>query len=122
MKILYVDDDAEDQEIFADAINSIDPLPELITCSSGREMMDHLKHHSFQYIFLDYRLPIMDGKEILKLLENTRKVEWPKIFIISTFMNEFEIEECRKLGAHDCIKKPGSFDALCTLLKSIIRP
>ncbi|WP_010531560.1 response regulator [Lentibacillus jeotgali] len=51
------------QEIFSDEGYSVS------TAETGKEALDQLYARSFDLLILDYKLPIVDGSEVLKRLE-----------------------------------------------------
>jgi CheY-like chemotaxis protein len=65
MKVLYVDDDIEDQEIFLEAVKCVDKTTKCVTCSSVTKAFAILAIDDFDFIFVDFRMPVMDGKSLL---------------------------------------------------------
>jgi CheY-like chemotaxis protein len=120
MRILYVDDDADDHEIFAEALSAVNPSIELVGCFTVMEAARIISHQTFDYVFLDYRMPVADGNALLPLLFEMRQTARTKVIMISTHMSEAEIDDCRKSGADDCYSKTGNFDELCRLLSMIL--
>jgi CheY-like chemotaxis protein len=121
MRILYVDDDADDHEIFAEALSTVNSAIELVGCFTVTEATQIISNQTFNYIFLDYRMPVAGGKSLLPLLLEMRQTASTKVIMISTHMSQLEIEDCRKSGADDCYSKTGNFDQLCALLSSIVQ-
>ena len=120
MRILYVDDDSEDGEVFCEAINEIDSSIHCTVCIKYTEVMQYLTGPCPDLVFLDYRMPIIDGKQILKTFHNHECFPKMKIIMYSTMMTDRDKEECRKLGAFDCIQKTGDFKALCAQISAIV--
>jgi CheY-like chemotaxis protein len=121
VRILYVDDDLEDAEIFCEAVHFIDSTIEWQIAKSGDEAITKLYQPCPEFIFLDYRMPQKDGKQILEELRGHDCFKNTKVVMYSTFMHETEIEECRKLGAHECMKKSPTFADLCNNLKKLLK-
>ncbi|HET9487511.1 MAG TPA: response regulator, partial [Chryseosolibacter sp.] len=68
MTILNVDDDAEDIEIFCEAVREIDASIICLTAKSAEEAMQILNSDIElpEYIFLDINMPKVDGNACLK--------------------------------------------------------
>jgi CheY-like chemotaxis protein len=120
MNIFYVDDDPEDAEIFADAIREIDSSINCKIFRTGKDALKILTVPCPDYIFIDFRMPLMDGKNILKEIQSNECFKFTKMIMYSTHMHEHEIEECKKLGAHYCLKKTGDFTIFCNELRALL--
>jgi CheY-like chemotaxis protein len=102
--ILIVDDE---KNIRLTMSESLAPLGIPIqTAADGREALGKLREGTFSLVFLDLRMPGMDGMETLRQIKN----DWPKIrVIIITAHGTIESAvEAMKLGAVDFIQKPFS--------------
>jgi DNA-binding NarL/FixJ family response regulator len=65
-------------------------------------------------------MPLLDGIDVLKEMRAHDCFHKTKVVMYSTFMDEGHIEECQKLGVHDCLKKSSVFLDLCTVLRKTI--
>lgn len=121
MVVMNVDDDQEDREFFCDALREIDPSITCLIAGSGMEALTLLKQLTIHpdYIFLDINMPMMDGKQCLKMLKAIPEFQSIPIIMYSTSANTNEIRECYKLGAEDFLIKPHSFEKLINDLTSI---
>ena len=73
-KLLLVDDDIEDQEIFLSVIEKVSPSIECQTAINGAEALQLLlskKVHP-DVIFLDLNMPLMNGKQFLTEIKSTK--------------------------------------------------
>lgn len=121
MVVLNVDDDQEDREFFCDALREIDPTFTCLVAESGMEALALLENGALlpDYIFLDINMPMMDGKQCLKVLKSIPRLEPIPVIMYSTSTDTREIKECYKLGAIDFLIKPHSFEKLVNDLTSI---
>ena len=123
MIALYIDDDAEDTEIFHEAMVSVDPEVVFYTASDGQEGFQVLEQITVipDFIFLDVNMPRMNGKEFLAQIK--KKVTFRSIPVImySTTSHREEILAYQTLGAYDFIRKPDSFEILKETLKKLIQ-
>lgn len=121
MTILYVDDDAEDREIFCEAVNQVDPAIACIVSGVAKKALEIIVDSDIDIVLVDYRMPQMDGQSFIQELSRKAGLQkMPRVYIYSTFLNEFERDQCKRLGATECITKPGNFDDICALIRSLI--
>jgi CheY-like chemotaxis protein len=120
--VLLADDDADDRMIFLEAFRELKLDVEVNTVRNGRETIDFLKHADRlpDILFLDLNMPVMNGKECLKVIKKDPRYENICIAIYSTSSNEEDIEETLVLGAHVYVKKPSDFEQLKQILYKII--
>jgi CheY-like chemotaxis protein len=118
--ILLADDDADDQELFVEAL--ADTPTEISAVYNGIQLMQKLTSDSRlpDIIFLDLNMPEKDGKECLSELKRTPELASIMIFIYSTSRSKRDIDETFDLGATLYITKPNSFTELKHTLKSVI--
>ncbi|MDA8134732.1 MAG: response regulator [Desulfobacteraceae bacterium] len=113
--ILIVDDE---KNIRLTMSHSLEPLGIPIrTAVNGEEALQMLGEQPSGLVFLDLKMPGMDGMEVLRRIKN----HWPKIrVIIITAHGTIESAvEAMKLGAVDFIQKPfspGEIRDLATLV------
>ena len=122
MVILIVDDDAEDIELFGQAVNEVDPSITCVEAYNGLEALKILKRNEFlpDYIFLDINMPLMNGRKCLEEIKNDTTYREIPVIIYSTTKDGRQIEEFRELGA-DFLTKPDSFDVLIAALRRILK-
>ena len=102
--ILIVDDE---KNIRLTMTQSLEPLDIPVqTAVNGEEALRKLQETSFGLVFLDLKMPGMDGMAVLRQIED----DWPKIrVIIMTAHGTIETAvEAMKFGAVDYIQKPFS--------------
>ena len=121
MTVFYADDDAEDCELFTEALRQIDPEAKSIIAHDGREALAYLNNEPYlpDYIFLDINMPLVDGKKCLIEIKKNPKLKSIPVVMYSTTSDTNEISEYYKLGAHDFLIKPNNFGTLCDCLESI---
>ena len=121
MVILNVDDDQEDRDFFCEALREIDPAITCLIAASGMEALALLENQATlpDYIFLDINMPMMDGKQCLKVLKTLPRFQSIPVIMYSTSTDTREIKECYSLGAEDFLIKPHSYEKLVNDLASI---
>jgi CheY-like chemotaxis protein len=123
MKVLIVDDDADDLEIFSEAFLKINAELQIQTFSDGAQLVSFLNQCPTQelphLIVLDYSMPILDGPAVLKMLQEPRYMQIPK-FILSTSAVAKHKMACLEAGAWDYFVKPSSFNELTIITKKML--
>ncbi|MFO7553840.1 MAG: response regulator [Desulfobacterales bacterium] len=102
--ILVVDDE---KNIRMTLSQSLEPLEIPVqTAVNGEEALQKLQKGPFGLVFLDLKMPGMDGMEVLRQI----KEDWPKtrVIIITAHGTIESAVEAMKLGAVDFIQKPFS--------------
>lgn len=121
-KILLIDDDIEDQEIFNSALSILSDSIECVCFVNAKEALLKLDANELSpdVIFLDLNMPLMSGQEFLMRIKNIDHLKEIPVIIFSTSSNLSTIATTKELGAIDFITKPNRFDALIEILKPII--
>lgn len=113
-----IDDDVDDQEIFAMALDQLDIHFHCIVANNGNEALQKLKRETVlpDYIFLDLNMPRMNGKECLKELKKNERLRNIPVIIYTTSSSKTDMEDTLKLGAAGFITKPFSLKELTNTL------
>jgi DNA-binding NarL/FixJ family response regulator len=114
LNIWIADDDADDRELFAEAMSDIAPNVKVMQYLSdpGTDLPDT--------IFLDLNMPQKSGLECLEELRGMAKFKNVAIVIYSTSANPTQIDETYKIGANLYIQKPSQFDGIKSLLHKML--
>lgn len=120
--ILYVDDDIDDQDIFCEAIKSINPKIVCHVANDGIHALKILDELIFlpDFIFLDLNMPLFNGKDFLIELRRSKKLRDISVIMYSTSVNPKDAADCKKLGAIDFIVKPTTFKEVYDNLSKFI--
>ncbi|HTM92976.1 MAG TPA: response regulator, partial [Flavisolibacter sp.] len=121
--ILLVDDDADDQYVFKDALQNVDASIIVETAVDGIDALQKLAENKAapQLIFLDLNMPRMNGKSFLKEIKSSQALQSIPVIVYSTSSNPADIEETKVLGAKDFIIKPNSYNELCEVLATALQ-
>jgi DNA-binding response OmpR family regulator len=120
--ILLVDDDADDQELFMEALNEVDASINCIISSNGLDALKVLNDSLSlpDYIFLDLNMPRLNGKGFLTEVKKNKNLSSIPIIIYSTSKNEVDVRETKQLGASFFLTKPHKFSELRAAISLII--
>ena len=120
-KILLVDDDADDQLYFLDAINEVHESVECDIANNGKEALLQMEvPPPPDVIFLDLNMPVMNGYECLEHLKKQDRYKNIPVIIFTTSKDIQDIDRVKKMGAHLFFTKPTNFSTLCTKLDKIL--
>ncbi len=104
-RILVVDDDEIIRSLFKETLEEEGHT--VVTASTGAEGLECVKRWDFALVFLDLKMPDMDGAELLKQLRNI-KPRLP-VTIITGYPGSEMMERAFKQGPLGVMQKP--FDA-----------
>lgn len=77
----------------------------VLLASNGREALDLIKESEPDLIFLDLRMPVMDGIEFLKTYKPETEHPKVKIIIFSNYDMQKGVDEAYELGADRYVLK-----------------
>jgi PAS domain S-box-containing protein len=103
LRILLLEDDAQDAELIQELLETDHFVCELTRTQTGAEFLAALKNGGVDLILADYQLPSFDGLSALKLALSERP-DLPFIFVSGTLGEEVAIEAL-KIGATDYVLK-----------------
>ena len=124
-KILIVDDSEINREILA---AMLEKTYEIDMAKDGQEAIEILekKWKTYQIVLLDLNMPVMNGYEVLKVMEEKQWLDSLPVICISAETSEASIGKAYELGATDYFTRP--FDTAvvlrraeydCTVCKSV---
>jgi len=111
-RILVVDDNKDFADIFCDILKTNDYVAE--SCYSGSQAIERVKNGDFDIVFLDIRMPEMDGVQALKEIKKLR----PKMTVI--MMTGYSVDEmihkALEEKASEIVYKPFEVDKILSLI------
>lgn len=123
-KILFIDDDPDDREMFELALSKITGHIDFSTHSNAVEALKALQSNAGgpDVIFLDINMPMMDGKQFLTRIKAIDSLKHIPVIMFSTASDWDTIRETIGLGAASFITKPSRLETLVDLLRPIVHP
>lgn len=118
-RIYLADDDSDDRAFFSDALNEIPIATTIEEFSNGVDLMSFLLNGENKMpdaIFLDLKMPMMDGFECLSDIRDLDSLLEVPVIIYSTSFHQKDVDRLKDMGATLYLKKPSSFNQLKTLL------
>jgi len=103
IKVLLIEDEKEVAELYRLKL-SLDGY-EVLTAENGEEGLEKAFSEKPELIFLDIKMPKMDGFEALKKLRSSEKTKNVPILVLSNFDEQDLIEKGMTLGANEYLIK-----------------
>jgi CheY-like chemotaxis protein len=123
-KILLVDDDADDRQIFEELLHELDPDSIVNNAENGLEMVDMLNNATDDdlpgLIILDQNMPRMTGKESLVFLKGEPRYKDIPTIVYSTYQVRDFYQECLEMGAQDVVAKPDTMQAYREMIEQFL--
>lgn len=122
--ILLVDDDPEDRNIFAIALNDVAPLTKLTAMNNAVNALDALKTKTIvpDVIFVDLNMPVMNGQEFLVAIKRNTQLHSIPVVIFTTSAHKPTMDTMKDLGADEFITKPDTYNGLVDVIRSFLFP
>ncbi len=115
--LLIIDDDEDIRLILTSVLNSVEGL-EIYEAANGAEARTVLGVQQIDGIILDYRLPDLNGEELLTDLENLTDYKTPDVIMLSARDDQELQKQWLELGALAVMKKPFNPFELVTQVRS----
>src|SRR5687767_2207351 len=98
--ILLVEDNPNDAELTQRALRKNEVVPVLSIARDGAEALEYLlsSRSKPKVIFLDLKLPKIDGIEVLRRVRADDRTRSIPVVILTSSQEERDIAECYKLG------------------------
>jgi two-component system response regulator len=114
VKILVVDDDAEDRSLLLDTFSDLGRNDCLHFEENGEKAIEYLQGCTSRgtlpcLVVLDLNMPKLNGRQTLEFIKKQPLLKEMTVVIYSTSLNPKERSECLALGAWDYVVKPISY-------------
>jgi CheY-like chemotaxis protein len=131
--ILLIDDDEDSSYLHKRLIENLGVAARVHTCNSGQAALDFIQlnflkgpEHAGMFpalLFVDIKMPEMDGFEFLKRFEELPEVpkEGIRIFLLTSFNHPADLEEAKKFNIDGIINKPLTGEKMIRLAQSDVR-
>ena len=120
VEILIVEDNANDAELTIRALKKHNLANDLYVAEDGQEALDfvfcrgqfesRLSAKPLKVIFLDLKLPKINGLEVLREIKSNPQTKKLPVVIITSSKEDPDIEAAYELGANSYVVKPVNFD------------
>jgi CheY-like chemotaxis protein len=126
--ILLVEDNEDDVFLMKRAVSAAGIINPLHIVEDGQQAIDYLagngpfgardKHPLPAIIFLDLKLPIKGGLQVLEWIRNQKEFESVVVVVLTSSNEPSDLREAYKLGANSYVVKPPTAAQLIDLAKA----
>ena len=117
---VLADDDLDHGLLFKLALKQVDSSKTLTIVKDGEELIEYLKHHTPEVLFLDLNLPCKHGFECLKEIREILKLEDLPVVVYSSSTHMTDIQKSYLYRADLYMVKPFNTVHLKNALESIL--
>ena len=115
LKVLVVDDNSSAREILSTMLNSFGLIVD--SCENGEKAISLVKQENelspYQLVFLDWKMPNMDGIEVCKIMQkDTSILNQPIIIMVTSYGKDDVSKQTKEVNIHDYIIKPVTSSSL----------
>ena len=121
LKILLIEDDADDIELLEEAFKVNNVKYQVKIIMEGDKVAPYMAtcKNLPDVIVLDFNLPRVHGKEILRMLKSSPPFRDIPLIVLTTSSAKEDIEYALNLGADHFITKPTSIDGFANAVSII---
>ncbi len=123
IRILIVDDDEDDRQLFIESAKEVDDNIVCVEAHDGHEALQLLMNTENKlpdYIFLDLRMPRFNGKKTLAEIKKEDRLLHIPVIIYTTSRELEDSDELKKMGAAHFVSKPVNPEEIYYLICSVI--
>lgn len=121
VKILLVEDNPNDVKLTLRALKKKNLVNDVKVVTDGAEALDYIFAKG-QYserdmndfprvIFLDLKLPKINGLEVLEKLKKNEKTRQIPVVVVTSSAEDSDLKKCYELGVNSYIVKPVDFES-----------
>jgi two-component system chemotaxis response regulator CheY len=119
---LMVVDDSPAMRAFIVRVIALTGL-DVATCveaSNGQEALDLLRHNWIDMVLTDINMPVMNGDEFVRRMEEDEMLRTIPVLVVSTDGSEHRVQRMMSLGAKGYVKKPFSPELLRASMEQLL--
>ena len=91
-----------------------------LQASNGREALELLRENWIDIVLTDINMPVMNGEEFVRCLEQDEMLRTIPVLVISTDGSEHRVRQMMSLGAKGYVKKPFSPELLRSSMEQLL--
>jgi two-component system, response regulator len=117
LEVLLIEDNPDDIALTLRSLKKHNFINTIHVANDGVEALEHVfggdasaEPRIPRVIFLDLKLPKVDGLEVLRKLKSDARTRMIPIVVLTSSMEHQDLTECYRLGVNSYIVKPVEFD------------
>jgi CheY-like chemotaxis protein len=115
MRILVAEDNPSNQKVIVEMLKRMGYRADM--AADGIEVLQALERQHYDLVFMDVRMPEMDGILATQEIRRRWPTTVPKIIAITAYALEGDREKCIEAGMNGYIPKPVKKEELAEVLK-----
>jgi two-component system, response regulator len=129
VEILLIEDNPSDIKLTLKALQKHNLANKVTVLKDGAEALDFIyaegkyagrnNREMPKVIFLDLKLPLVDGIEVLRKLKSEKITKKIPIVVLTSSKESKDIDECYKLGVNSYVVKPLDFEKFLESVSNI---
>ncbi len=123
--ILLVEDNADEVDLAMRVLAKELPRCRVMRVRDGVEALEYLAGEKLKVlpkvIFLDLKLPRLNGLEVLRILKSDLKTRNIPVVVMTSSLEQRDVIDCYTLGANSYIVKPIDFREYFLVISGIAR-
>jgi CheY-like chemotaxis protein len=127
--VLIAEDDPNDVFLLRRAFQKVGVVHPVVVLRNGQEVLDYLardgkaaaanEKHFPALMFLDLKMPMMDGFDVLSWLQHHPLQSKLPIVVLTSSNQEKDIHQAQQMGADEYRVKPQQFEELVVIVKEV---
>jgi CheY-like chemotaxis protein len=126
--ILLVEDNPVDESLMIRALKKSNIVNPIVVARDGVEALDYLFARGahvnrpaavVQVVFLDLKLPKIDGLEVLRALRGDERTKLMPVVILTSSVQDEDLVRGFSLGANSYVRKPVDFDQFSAAVRQL---
>jgi len=105
MKVLLTDDSSTMRKIQKRVLAGMD-ITDVLEASNGKEALELISQHKFDFVLLDVNMPEMNGMETLKAIRGNPDSAKLPVIMCTSVADKGQVMEAIKAGATNYLVKP----------------
>ena len=129
IEYLLVEDNPNDAELFLRALKKIINTDNLLLLEDGEAALNFLtenetstikaQNKQIKAIFLDLKLPKVNGLEILKIIKSDTVLQKIPVIVFTSSQEDFDIKTAYELGVNSYVVKPMEYKKFTDTITSL---
>lgn len=115
LRILVAEDNPSNQKVMVEMLKKMGYRPDAV--ADGREVIDLLERRPYDIVFMDVRMPEMDGLQATLEIRRRWPVNGPRIVATTAYALSGDREKCLQAGMDDYLAKPLQKREIARILK-----